>query len=81
MPSSSRSPKKILFGRQLQRARLAKKLTQKRLAEKSMIKLSMIRMYEQGRSLPSAGRLVTLCQILEVPPDSLIPQDWTIGPT
>jgi transcriptional regulator with XRE-family HTH domain len=67
------------FGARVKEARQAKGWTQKRLSDESGIPLTMIRIYEQGRSYPEAPRLSMLCRLLGVKADWLIPTDIDEG--
>lgn len=73
----ARSESRAAFGARLKGSRLAAGLTQKVAAERSKIPLPTYQGYEQGLSFPTAARLVDVCRVLGVTPDSLLPHNWT----
>lgn len=58
--------RRLLFGRNLKIARLRCVLTQRELAEKIDVSVYAIRLYEQGRCLPSAEVLHDLVTVLGI---------------
>ena len=62
-----------IFGGRLRLSRKGKGWTRPDLNKATGIPVNTIRMYEEGRSLPSAPRLILLAKALDVDPAWLVP--------
>lgn len=76
---SSGTGKTSVFGARLRIARRRKAWTRPDLYKHTDIPVNTLRMYEEGRSLPSAPRLVLLAQVLDVEPAWLVPVEKEDG--
>jgi transcriptional regulator with XRE-family HTH domain len=64
--------KRTEIGKKIRLARLIKGMTQAELAAKMNVSQGAIGSWEIGYTLPRAGNLVKLSELLEVPVDELI---------
>ena len=56
----------LSFGKEMQQARCAKKLSQKELAQKLHVKQTVVASYEQGKAIPNNGFICKIERVLGV---------------
>lgn len=83
MSTPKRKPKPVAsaidkhIGAKIREARAILRLTQVVLGERLGISWQQVQKYEQGRDRVSAGRLLDLCQVLNVRPEYFYAGQWS----